>query len=118
MGIEKVNILQAYLNDDYYLTILDELTGFQILQVGNNETLTHIMNMYLPRAIAFDQHEDTYLVVAETVNNIEYILEIFVNFEKKEYFYNKVYFEDFAVRDIEVRPGYAIIIGEDQHYVL
>lgn len=45
-------------------------------------------------------------------------MEVFVNYTTAEYYFNRVYIEDMAIKNIEVRPNYAIIIGEDEHFII
>lgn len=41
-------------------------------------------------------------VIAETVNKIEYVAELFVDLNKSEYYYNRVYIEDIHFIDIQM----------------
>lgn len=61
---------------------------------------------------------NTYLIIAETPNNIEYLIELFVDLVKVEYYVNRVFVDDFTFNDIEIMDNYAIIIGEDIHMVI
>jgi len=61
---------------------------------------------------------NTYFIIAETPNNIEYMMELFVDLVKVEYYVNRVFVDDFTFNDIEIMDNYAIIIGEDVHMVI
>lgn len=58
------------------------------------------MRIPIPRTIAFDFYGNTLMVVAETVNHIQYILEIFLDFNANTYYVNRVYVDDFTFVDI------------------
>lgn len=44
--------------------------------------------------------------------------EIFVQIATNEFYINRIFVEDFSVKDIEMMENYAIIIGEDVHMVI
>lgn len=57
-------------------------------------------------------------VIAETTNHIEYVAELFINLTSQDYYFNRVYIEDTAFRHIEMTSKYAILISEDDHFIL
>ncbi len=77
-----------------------------------------MFNIHFPRAKAFANYGNTFMVIAETVNGIEYVTEIFVDITKKEYYFNRVYIEDTTFTEIEMTPTYAILISEDEHIII
>ncbi|CAD8058502.1 unnamed protein product [Paramecium sonneborni] len=111
-----VNIISVKLSKQR-LSILDEHTGLYIFQILNGQASFYI-TIPQSRCVAFDHYDNTYLIVAETPNNIEYMMEIFLLPDSKEYYTNRIYVDDFSFRDIEIDEDYAIIIGEDVHLVI
>ncbi|CAK82145.1 unnamed protein product (macronuclear) [Paramecium tetraurelia] len=111
-----VNIISVKLSQER-ISILDEHTGLYIFKIQNGQ-LSLDLTISQSRCVAFDHYQNTYLVVAETPNNIEYMMEIFLLPDSKEYYINRIYVDDFSFRDIQIDEDYAIIIGEDVHLVL
>jgi hypothetical protein len=68
--------------------------------------------------VAFNHHANTFLIIAETVNGIEYIAELFVNVTSKEYYFNRVYIEDTAFNHIIMDSQFAYLISEDDHLII
>ncbi|CAD8055443.1 unnamed protein product [Paramecium sonneborni] len=112
----SINIISLKLTKNR-LSILDEHTGLYIYDIIDNQ-VSLLLTLPYQRCVAFDHSENTYLLVAETPNNIEYMMEIFILPISKEYYINRIYVDDFSFRDIQIDDDYAIIIGEDVHLVV
>ncbi|CAD8138175.1 unnamed protein product [Paramecium octaurelia] len=112
----SINIISLKLTKNR-LSILDEHTGLYIFDIIDSQVLL-LLSLPYQRCVAFDHSDNTYLLVAETPNNIEYMMEIFILPLTKEYYINRIYVDDFSFRDIQIDDDYAIIIGEDVHLVI
>ncbi|CAD8066984.1 unnamed protein product [Paramecium sonneborni] len=103
---------------DNLLYALDEDQGVFIFDKRNTSSYNLIMKIPIPRTIAFDFYGNTLMVVAETVNHIQYILEIFLDIAAKTYYVNRVYVDDFTFVDIQMTNEFAIFIAEDTHMII
>ena len=74
--------------------------------------------IHFARAIAFSHYNNTFMVVAETVNGIEFVTELFVDIPKSEFYFNQVYLEDASFYHIEMTPYHAILVSEDNHIII
>ncbi|CAD8059852.1 unnamed protein product [Paramecium primaurelia] len=100
------------------LYVLDEDLGVFIFDTSNLQKCNLKMKIPIPRTIAFDFYGNTLMVVAETVNHIQYILEIFLDFNANTYYVNRVYVDDFTFVDIQMTDEYAFFIAEDTHMII
>ncbi|KAM3147235.1 hypothetical protein pb186bvf_000486 [Paramecium bursaria] len=113
----EINIINVKL-DWGRLSVLDQYSGLYIFDFKKNIKPLLLLHIKISRCITFEQYQDTYLVAAKTVNNVEYLMEIFVNLYFDWYYVNRVFLDDFVYNDISISKDYAIIIGEDTHLVL
>lgn len=82
------------------------------------EVYSLIFFVKIPQGVAFDTYNNTVILVAESANNYQYVVELFLDFENVTYYVNRFFLDDFSFVDIEMTPKYAIIIGEDLHMVI
>ncbi|CAD8063084.1 unnamed protein product [Paramecium sonneborni] len=114
---QQIYIIGVKIQDDL-LYVLDEDLGVYIFNITNSSKYHLIMKIPIPRTIAFDFYGNTLMVVAETVNHIQYILEIFLDITAQTYYVNRVYVDDFTFVDIQMTKEYAIFIAEDTHMII
>ncbi|CAD8055439.1 unnamed protein product [Paramecium sonneborni] len=112
-----INIIGVKIIDNK-LFCLDNTQGLFIFNISNVRKPTLIMDIHIPRTVAFEVYENTVLVVAQTPNNIEYVMEIFIDLNDKSYFMNRVFVDDFTYRDLQINPNYAFLIGEEAHLII
>ncbi|CAK75892.1 unnamed protein product (macronuclear) [Paramecium tetraurelia] len=114
---QQIYIIGVKINDTL-LYVLDEDLGLFIFDIQNISKSVLKMRIPIPRTIAFDFYGNTLMVVAETVNHIQYILEIFLDFNANTYYVNRVYVDDFTFVDIQMTDEYAFFIAEDTHMII
>lgn len=51
-------------------------------------------------ALSFELQKNSFLVIAETNQNISFAVEILIDFSTKDYYYNRFYLEDMQLRDV------------------
>ncbi|CAD8150308.1 unnamed protein product [Paramecium pentaurelia] len=112
-----INIIGVKIQNDK-LFCLDDTQGLFIFNISNVNKPILIMDIHIPRTVAFEVYENTVLVVAQTPNNIEYIMEIFIDLRDHSYFVNRVLVDDFTYRDLQINPNYAFLIGEEAHLII
>jgi hypothetical protein len=111
-GRNEVNILDVKVHTQFdkqgdaitgtdTLVLLEETNGLYFFnQTGDEYNFQFQINF--PRAKAFSHYHDTFMIIAETVNKIEYVAEIFVDVNTQMYYFNRVYIEDTAFIHIEM----------------
>lgn len=60
--------------------MLDKNNGILFFEIEpSTYEIKFLFNVHFPRVVAFNHFGDTFIVVAETVNNIQYVAEIFID---------------------------------------
>ncbi|CAD8200511.1 unnamed protein product [Paramecium octaurelia] len=99
------------------LYLLDKSAGllfYKILSIGEYQNTGFMIN--LKNCQQFDFYEDTFFLVAETMDGIPYALEVLVN--EDSYYFNKIYSKDMDIFDVWVGEHVAILIGSEVHRVI
>lgn len=52
------------------------------------------------------------------MNKLEYVVEVFINYNEREHFFNKVYLEDISYNYIWMNDKYAYLSGHETSQIL
>lgn len=100
-SLREFNIIDVSSDqENKYLIVLDLNFGLYFMDISDSYKI--LFNIYFPRVKAFSHYLNTYIVIAETVNGIEYVAEIFVDIPKNEFYFNRIYIEDTSFYHIEM----------------
>jgi hypothetical protein len=72
-------------------------------------------NVDLLRAISFGSYNKTFVVQISMQENIDYIIELYAEILNKEYYLNRIIFEDILTRNIYMTDHYALLLGYNTH---
>ena len=58
------------------------------------------------------------MIVAETMTMQDYCVEVFLNFNNNQYYFNRFYMDDMAIYDVKMYETFAVLIGYDAHKIV
>ena len=120
MGIPSGLIIDVDSNGDDLLYVLDKETGLRFYKIDNLENgyVSHLFTITISKTKSFDHFDNTFFIVAKTVNNQDFAVEVFVDFKNNDYFFNNYYIDEMTINDVNVFEYYAVLIGDDGHKIV
>ncbi|CAD8061062.1 unnamed protein product [Paramecium sonneborni] len=116
------NFKQAKMDEkSNYLYILNENKGVHIYNFDTyNQTFKeNKMYIYLKGGDTFDFHNNTMFILAQTEDQLQYALEIFIDFDNQQYYFNKIHQFGQDVYDLYVGDMFVLFVGSDRlHQVI
>ncbi|CAD8080883.1 unnamed protein product [Paramecium sonneborni] len=115
------NLMQVKTNKNgTHIFILDKKLGVLIYQIDklNFNIKQCDQNIQIRGGRAFDFSEKTMYILLETEDEFLYVLELFYDLEEKEYYFNKIRFEEQEIHDVYVGETLTILIGSDVHSII
>lgn len=74
--------------------------------------------MPLSRGIAFDFKHQTFIFIAKNNLNDDFAIEVFIDFERKTYYFNRIFDDQMQLFDVVMFDHYAVLIGYDAHKLI
>ncbi|CAD8152462.1 unnamed protein product [Paramecium octaurelia] len=120
LGIPQGQVIDVDSNGDDRLYVLDKETGLRFYKIYNleNGQVAHLFTITISKTKSFDHFESTFFIVAKTVNNQDFAVEVFVDFQNADYFFNNYYIDEMTINDVNVFEYYAVLIGDDGHKIV
>ncbi|CAD8053110.1 unnamed protein product [Paramecium sonneborni] len=119
---KNLNLRQSKMDEtSNYLYILDENLGVHIYDFDkvNQKFKENEMHIYLKGGDTFDFHKNTMFILAQTEDQLQYALEVFIDFKNKQYYLNKIHQFGQDVYDVYVGDMFVLFVGSDHlHQVI
>ncbi|CAD8044812.1 unnamed protein product [Paramecium primaurelia] len=119
---DSINLKQAKMDEtSNHLFILNEKLGIHIYNF-NKQKLTFVENkmyIYIKGGDTFDFHKNTMFILAQTEDSLQYALEIFIDFQGQQYYFNQIHQFGQDVYDVYVGDLFVLFVGSDRlHQVI
>ncbi|CAD8139563.1 unnamed protein product [Paramecium pentaurelia] len=119
---DQINLKQAKMDEtSNHLFILNEKLGIHIYNF-NKQKLTFVENkmyIYIKGGDTFDFHKNTMFILAQTEDSLQYALEIFIDFQGQQYYFNQIHQFGQDVYDVYVGDLFVLFVGSDRlHQVI
>ncbi|CAD8126091.1 unnamed protein product [Paramecium sonneborni] len=120
LGIPYGQVIDVDSNGDDRLYVLDKETGLRFYKIYNldNGQINYLFTITISKTKSFDHFDSTFFIVAKTVNNQDFAVEVFVDFVNGDYFFNNYYIDEMTINDVNVFQYYAVLIGDDGHKIV
>ncbi|TNV75014.1 hypothetical protein FGO68_gene2284 [Halteria grandinella] len=119
LDLDGAIIIDVDSNDDETkLFLLDKQSGLIIYDIKDINQITKIMNVEIQNTKNFDFYHNTFFIVAQTNTFLEYAVEVFINFELQQYYFNSLYLDEMSINSVNVFEHYAVLVGEDGHKIV
>ncbi|KAM3145769.1 hypothetical protein pb186bvf_002064 [Paramecium bursaria] len=119
INVLSINIIGVSSNEmGDQLILLDKEYGLLFYSMKDINNPLYIYGIQITNARHFDHHGNTFFVVARTVTQQDYAVEIFVDLENRKHYFNTYYIDEMTINDVSVFDHYAILVGEDGHKIV
>ncbi|CAD8151615.1 unnamed protein product [Paramecium octaurelia] len=108
------NLIKVQTNDNN-LFILDDKKGIHFVTLKEDNYAVDQFFIPIEYPISFVYRNNSFLVVSQTEDKVRFGIEILINFQNHEYYYNKFYLEDMQLKDVQEAGEYKVLIGYDVH---
>ncbi|CAD8186166.1 unnamed protein product [Paramecium octaurelia] len=117
LGIDS-QIVDVNSNGEDQLYVLDIERGLKFYWIKNLMELVYKFTITISHAHSFDFYDNTFFIVAKTINKQDFAIEVFVNQVTYDYYINNYFFDEMTINDVNVFQYYAVLIGDDGHKII
>ncbi|CAK82973.1 unnamed protein product (macronuclear) [Paramecium tetraurelia] len=117
LGIDS-QIVDVNSNGEDQLYVLDIERGLKFYWIKNLMELVYEFTIIISHAHSFDFYDNTFFIVAKTINKQDFAIEVFVNQVTYDYYINNYFFDEMTINDVNVFQYYAVLIGDDGHKII
>ncbi|CAD8162042.1 unnamed protein product [Paramecium pentaurelia] len=108
------NVIKVQTHENY-LFILDDKRGIHFVSLKDDNYIIDKFFIPIENPISFVYKNNSFLVITQTNKQIRFGIEILINLQNQEYYYNKFYLQDIELIDVQQIGEYQILIGYDVH---
>ncbi|CAD8092573.1 unnamed protein product [Paramecium sonneborni] len=111
-------IVDVNSNGEDGLYVLDKEKGLKFYRIRNLMLVEYEFTVTISNGQSFDFYENTFFIVAKTINKQDIAVEVFVNQVSQEYYINNYFYDQMTINDVNVFQYYAVLIGDDGHQII
>ncbi|CAD8183034.1 unnamed protein product [Paramecium octaurelia] len=117
LGVDS-QIVDVNSNGEDGLYVLDLERGLKFYWIKNMMELVYKFTITISNGQSFDFYDNTFFIVAKTINKQDFAIEVFVNQVTYDYYINNYFFDEMTINDVNVFQYYAVLIGDDGHKII